>query len=153
MKFLLQGIFVGFLILIDRVTKTFALTMTKTLVLVNPFVSLEPCLNKGISWGLFSFANDLYQVILTVLIIVLLSLVVILGRSAYINRQDILPYLLIFAGGLSNVYDRIVHKGVIDFISFDCSLIFFDLTFNIADIMILVGLAFLVLQGTYREDN
>jgi lipoprotein signal peptidase len=44
-------------------------------------------------------------------------------------------FLLIASGGISNIFDRLAHGGVIDYILFARS------AWNIADIMILAGLA------------
>jgi signal peptidase II len=136
--------------IVDRITKSYALSIVHTCV-VSKFLSFELCLNNGISWGLFASAHRLFQLFLVCLMSALLLLVLFFGYQAFKKRQEILPYALIFMGGISNVYDRIMYNGVIDFISLNCNFIFFDLTFNVADIMILIGLLLLLLQGEFHD--
>lgn len=136
--------------LIDRITKSYALAIVQTHV-VSRFLSFELCLNNGVSWGLFASAHRMFQLFLVFLMSALLFVVLFFGYQAYKKGLEILPYGLIFMGGLSNVYDRIIYNGVIDFISLNCNFIFFDLTFNVADIMILSGLLLLLLQGELHD--
>ena len=55
------------------------------------------------------------------------------------NRADRIPVTLIISGGLSNLIDRVVRHGVIDFVDFKIWPIF-----NVADLLITIGLIWLV---------
>jgi len=54
-----------------------------------------------------------------------------------LEARDLWSFMLIAAGGASNLYDRLANRGVTDY------LIFARSAWNIADIMILAGIALL----------
>jgi len=91
-------------------------------------------LNIGVSFGLFSNKNQNYFYLVS--LIILLFLVVL----AYKNRKKSEYFLLIF-GGASNLCDRICFGGVIDYIKIPLFPIF-----NIADIMIFIGIIKLLID-------
>lgn len=89
-------------------------------------------INTGISFGAFQNSNGFF-ILLTIILLVLLISYSILKR-----KVDIGILLLLF-GGISNLIDRIVYGGVVDYINF------FNLFHNnIGDIMIFCGMVWLV---------
>ncbi len=71
-------------------------------------------------------------------------------RGSPMPPRSFASFLLIALGGASNVFDRIANGGVIDYILFARS------AWNIADIMILAGLALMLLRsptGGKRTDG
>ena len=83
-------------------------------------------LNQGI---LFGFVTNIYLV--GILLIIGSS---ILGYLIYRSKQIDIALILILSGAISNIVDRFVYKGVIDYIH-----ISFWSDFNLADIYIVVG--------------
>jgi signal peptidase II len=84
---------------------------------------------------------------------------IVLGIYTYLHLPDGKHYsvmrmvcVLIVAGALGNMIDRVVHGYVIDFLYF--SLIDFPV-FNVADCYVCIGAAMLVLSlfTVYREDE
>ena len=70
--------------------------------------------------------------------------------SQTINLHSLVPLVLIFTGGASNVYDRIVNNGaVIDFLNVGVGNTLRTGIFNIADMAILLG-GFLFVFTTYQ---
>ena len=62
----------------------------------------------------------------------------------------ILPITMLLAGGISNVIDRFIHEGVVDYVYWHCG---FDFAiFNFADVIIDISIA-LILYITYKEEN
>ena len=65
------------------------------------------------------------------------------------------PLLMIFAGALGNLYDRIIYKAVPDFIDFHVGE-FHWFIFNVADISISIGVFFMILLeiiGINKDNN
>jgi len=87
---------------------------------------LAVIVNKGISFGLFPSAWWLALNILIVLLVFLL----------FIKAADKISLLLILGAGISNLFDRIIRGGVIDYIK----LPLFPWSFNLADMAITAGL-------------
>ena len=60
------------------------------------------------------------------------------------NKIKKIPLLMIFAGAIGNLYDRISYKAVPDFIDFHIGE-FHWFIFNVADIFISLGVFFMIL--------
>ena len=96
--------------------------------------------NKGVAWG--AFAGN----IPIIAIATSLMCIGIAVFSLYWARRSSAPEMiglgLLFAGGIGNLYDRIVQGYVVDFIT----PLFIDFpTFNIADIGVTCGIALLAI--------
>jgi len=61
-----------------------------------------------------------------------------------------LPISLLLAGGISNIYDRFIHIGVVDYVYWHC---WFDFAiFNLADVLIDIAVI-LILWINYKESK
>ena len=122
-------------LLLDQITKilTLKFLLPKGTVSLLPFFSLTYVENTGSAFGLFQNAN-LFLLIVSLLILFLMikwrNDILCLGTMAKYG------YLLIFAGALGNIYDRIVLGYVVDFLDFRIWPVF-----NIADSAVCVGAA------------
>ncbi len=131
-------IFVSVLFL-DQITKmlTLKFLLPKGSIDILPFFSLTYIENTGSAFGLFQNAN-LFLLIVSFLVLFLMIKwredILSLGRLAKCG------YLMVFAGALGNIYDRIFLGHVIDFLDFH-----FWPVFNIADSAICIGAAFIAL--------
>ena len=135
-------------LLLDRITKVITLKflLSKGSIDILPFLSFTYVENTGSAFGLFQNAN-LFLLIVSILILVLM----IKWREDILELGNLARYgyLLIFAGALGNIYDRIVLGYVVDFIDFH-----FWPVFNIADSAICIGaclIAFAVLLEKKKE--
>jgi len=96
--------------------------------------------NKGVAFSMLAFLDGWLK---------WLQLLMIGGIAAYLFRLRNLCYVLpggiLVGAGLSNVYDRFIHGGVVDYVSWHCG---FDFAiFNFADVMIDIAVAgFLLLH-------
>ena len=77
---------------------------------------------------------------LTVLLIIFVIFFMIIRNNS--NKKY--PLLMIFAGALGNLYDRITYKAVPDFIDFHVGE-FHWFIFNVSDIFISLGVFFMIL--------
>ena len=97
-------------------------------------ISIIPCRNSGMTFGLFQGSNNTF---------IILNFVFIVIFSIYMRKNiGKIWFTLILAGGISNLMDRILFGAVLDYISFSFSTswnIYYTPTFNLADIMIFLG--------------
>jgi len=101
-------------------------------------IDLTLVYNKGVAFSMFAFLDGWLKWIQIVLIAGVLGYVLRLG-----NRCFMLPAGILVGAGLSNVYDRFVHPGVVDYVYWHCG---FDFAvFNFADVMIDVAVGWILL--------
>ncbi|WP_199073447.1 MULTISPECIES: signal peptidase II [unclassified Erwinia] len=79
-------------------------------------------------------------------IAIVVSLLVMMYRTAAGKKLNNIAYALIIGGALGNLFDRAYHGFVVDFIDFYVGDWHFA-TFNIADCAICIGAALIVLEG------
>ncbi len=141
MPWLLLGV-----VIVDRLIKylVYTYSLTKPLLLNIFFLDLE--INKGNLLGLpenvFIFLN-LFSVV------ILCGIVFQLHKNNK-GRQNY-PLLFIIFGGLSNLFDRVYYKSVIDVFVF--SGLPTSLMFNIADLMIIVGIMMILFRRNFTRDG
>jgi len=93
-------------------------------------ISLVLTINKGVAFSMFSFlGSDLKYIQLTI----------ILGLFFYFIKENIItkhPILsgILFGAAFSNLFDRFIRGGVIDYVYWHCGFRF--AVFNFADVMI-----------------
>lgn len=93
--------------------------------------------NKGVAFSMFSFLAEWLKWIQLVLITGVLVYIIKLRNSCYA-----IPAGILIGAGLSNVYDRFVHGGVVDMVYWHCG---FDFAvFNFADVMIDVAVVWIL---------
>lgn len=137
-------IFTVIVILLDRITKSWALALTQELI-VNQFLSFGLTFNRGINWGLFNSSNAMQFWIINSLIATVIIAMAIYTWYCTKLHISILPNVLILAGAVSNYYDRLMHGGVIDFIVISAGEWSWP-AFNIADAAIVTGVILLLFQ-------
>lgn len=136
-------------VIIDRATKIFALNHLQTRVEATPFLSGELVFNQGISWGLFN-SHDGSNFLWVSALVVLVTFV--LGYYTYNRLQQgysMYGEILVLAGAISNMADRILYNGVVDFISVHYNTYQFPY-FNIADSCIVLGVFIMFLQMVHE---
>ncbi|MDQ6625681.1 MAG: signal peptidase II [Verrucomicrobiota bacterium] len=83
----------------------------------------------------------------------LLALAAYLTRGAQLSRSSFTGLALVWAGGTSNLIDRVARHGLVtDFIFIRVRLLHTGI-FNVADVMIMIGVAFLVCDLLKRRGN
>jgi signal peptidase II len=128
---------------IDRITKNWALEHCIEPYTVNDFLSFELIFNRGISWGLFNSSNDWVFLLVSMLIIGILLGLTLYTFVRWNNTHWVIGEVLVIAGAFSNMVDRFLYRGVVDFILLSAKGYYWPY-FNIADACIVVGVSFMI---------
>ncbi|WP_310439258.1 signal peptidase II [Sulfuricurvum sp.] len=94
--------------------------------------------NRGVAFSMFAFLEEGLKWIQ----LILLSGVV--GYTLWLKKRCyILPIGIMVGAGFSNVYDRFIHGGVVDYVYWHCGFNF--AVFNFADVMIDLAVVWLLI--------
>ena len=93
--------------------------------------------NKGVAFSMFAFLKEYLKWIQIVMI------TGVVGYTLYLNNRIYsVPVGILVGAGISNVYDRFIHEGVVDMVYWHCG---FDFAvFNFADVMIDLAVVWLL---------
>ncbi len=129
--------------------------LAKLLVMVNipmgdsfnvaRYFNITHIYNTGAAFSLFTGRNTLLMVINTIIITALLTAVKLTGEK---KKTVLFSYALITGGALSNLADRALYSGVIDYIDFTIWPVF-----NLADAAITIGAVLIVLDLLKERKN
>lgn len=145
------------LILIDQISKLYIINNLKdsSVKIIPNFLSFTYCKNTGVAFG-FGQGNTIIFIICNIVILLILAKLIIFQNDR-LNTISKYSLVTVFAGGTSNLIDRIFRSYVVDFIDINEFLKF--PIFNIADICITIGI-FIVfitsikdLKNEIKEDN
>lgn len=145
---------VGVVFALDRGTKFLIereVSQYDTYTVIPGFFQIVHTRNKGIAFGIFNDgAAESTSVILIVFSLLILGFIAsLLWQSAGMIEKEHwsmrVGLALILAGALGNVYDRIVHGSVTDFLDFYWRRTHFPV-FNVADSAITIGASLLLLN-------
>ncbi|HEV7383158.1 MAG TPA: signal peptidase II [Dyadobacter sp.] len=141
----------------DQVSKTIVrreITDNETVSIVQHYFVLTKVENAGAFLSIGSALPDLLKFIL-LSIIPLLALsygIVYLFTRKHLTKLSAVALSFAIGGGIGNIYDRIIHGSVTDFLHIDLG--FFQTgIFNMADVSISVALILFVLQNSMRENK
>ena len=116
----------------------------------NDFINLDLIWNTGIGFGLLTTVDNLiYNIISYIIGIVIIIIIYISFKS---DKFDKIVFSFIIGGALGNFYDRLVFKGVPDFIDLHYGN-FHWFTFNLADIFISIGIIAFIIKGFFIKNN
>ena len=130
----------------DYFSKLWALeTLGNDVVMrLTPWMDFKLAFNKGAAFSLFADGSGwqrwFFMGIATV-IGLWLCYAIIFERTNALTR---LAYASILGGAIGNLYDRILHGKVVDFISWHIGNAYWP-TFNVADVGICVGVGLLII--------
>lgn len=144
-------IFLGLLfslILIDQCIKWFMIIKVQPhgidgfhMIWDFPVISIALVFNTGVA---FSFLTELGEYLKFIQIGLIAFLIVVLCLQRQLFQDHYIPFGMMFGGGISNVLDRFLHGGVVDYIYWHYK---FDFPiFNFADIIIDCGIALFLWQ-------
>lgn len=143
--FLIVGIF---LLALDQAIKFYCISIASprdindfVMVAHGEVISIALVYNTGVAFSFLTSLGEWLKFIQVGFLFVVFTLL-------YLQREFFLQHYLAFAfmlgGGISNVLDRFLHGGVVDYIYWHYK---FDFPiFNFADICIDCGIAFFILQ-------
>lgn len=151
------GIKVEFIIIVlglilDRITKIWALnvlTKTTEIPIIKDFFSFSYLENRGAAFGILQ--NKLIFLSLVTLIITG-GVVFYLFKYKPTSKILRISLALIISGAIGNLIDRIWYKYVVDFIMLHYKDVYYFPTFNVADMLVVIGTMLLVIY-MIKEDN
>lgn len=144
-------IFVIFVLtVIDQYTKYFSVTHLsgqKDIVVIPGILSFSYVENPGMAWGMLAGGRILFILITCILMIAILFLIVRI--ESWLSIENNISYrmlqadfVLLTAGALGNLIDRMKNGYVVDFIKTD----FIDFpVFNVADCYVTISMAVLMI--------
>lgn len=140
------------IILFDQISKFFILSHIESLPYdFNQFVTVTYVVNRGLMSGIFHSHQQWIFVALTMMIIVFTLCLLGYSVDRYLRGYLIIAETFILSGAISNIIDRILRGGVIDFIELHAGNFTWPI-FNIADMCIVCGAA-LLLWHSIRGDE
>ena len=125
------------LIVIDQITKYFANIYKPSLDIIGDFFKVQYIENTGTIFGLLENSNYLFVVLAIILCV---AIVFYMKKNVEKNSVKEKAFVLILAGGIGNLIDRIIRGFVVDFISLKWVGIF-----NFSDMYIVLGVTIIVL--------
>lgn len=117
----------------------------KQIDVLPPLLQFRMVRNYGINFGLFPAEADAGRWILIAIALVISFGVIFWMVRSRASRIACISAGLLVGGALGNVVDRVLYKGVTDFINMSCCGINNPFSFNIADIAVFAGAIGLVL--------
>jgi len=111
-------------------------------------ISLVLAYNKGVAFSMFAFLEHYLKYIQIAMIV---GIVIYLSIYRELFSTYFVSIGLIIGAGVSNIYDRFHHIGVVDYIYWHCGFEF--AIFNLADMLINLGIAIVLYQIYIQRDN
>lgn len=107
-----------------------------------------------LGWSIFLNDKFAFSLPVPVFLMYVIYIVVLVGMTVYVYKtwqrfENIqkLAWAFVYAGGISNIVERIVLGYVRDFISVSSGVL------NVADFFIIVGLILLLVSNRYTKNN
>lgn len=110
------------------------------------FIDLVLVYNKGVAFSMLAFLEGNLKY-LQIALIALLAIYLI--KQKELLKSHTAAFGLILGGGCSNIFDRFIHPGVVDYIFWHKWFEF--AVFNFADMMINLGVAIILLQTLIQK--
>lgn len=128
-------------LVVDQITKYWAIKNLATSWPALPFLQFDLIYNRGVTWGLFNSAS--YFSTVTLIVIAVAAILAVVTVNAFKKNKNVTPQLLVLSGAVSNILDRILHSGVVDFITIHIGDWYWP-TFNVADACIVLGVIWMI---------
>lgn len=106
--------------------------------IIKNFFYIDLVSNKGAAFSILSGGTIFF-------ILIAIGVLIYIDRYIIEDSKNILGISLVIGGILGNLFDRIVYREVIDFLSFKLGNYYFPI-FNLADIFICTGVFLLILE-------
>lgn len=135
-QYILHGIVLLCIVCLDQITKFVTVANLRefqTIELIPGFFNFTYVKNTGAAWGIFNQST----ILLTILSIGIIALFIYMYRSQK-NRFTRFFLVVIIAGAIGNLIDRIRLNYVVDFLDFTIFGYHFPV-FNVADIAVCLG--------------
>ena len=145
-KFLINLLIILSIFILDRFSKIYVIYLNdgnlKPEIFSSKFLNIHLIWNQGIAFGLFSFnKNNLYIVLTLFILLIILIIFYMAAKSDGLKKYSL---LMILGGALGNFFDRVIYRGVPDFIDFHIGN-FHWFIFNVSDIFITIGIVLMII--------
>ena len=145
-NFYINTIIAILIFILDRFSKIYVINLNKvnlsSELYQSKYLNISLVWNEGIAFGLLSFnQSNIYNLLSLLIAIIIIFILFMIIRTDNIKRY---PLLMIFAGAIGNLFDRIVYGAVPDFNDFHVGEFHWFIV-NIADIFITLGVFFMIL--------
>lgn len=137
------------IILFDQIIKWLAFSKISGTYTVTSWLTFRLVLNRGFAFGMFNSSDTISFLLITASIIIITLIVFVAAYIGFLNNHSVVGELLIISGSLSNLLDRFVHNGVVDFIQLSCKGWLWPV-FNLADCCIILGVILILLVQKFR---
>ena len=111
---------------------------------INDYFSIVNVSNTGVAFSMFQ-NNNLFFIILVSLVIIFLIWFIIKNKKE-LTKLQIHSLLLILAGGIGNLIDRLFRGAVVDFIDVGYKTVYRWPAFNVADSCVCIGVTLFVIS-------
>ncbi|MCM8711019.1 signal peptidase II [Clostridium sp. SYSU_GA19001] len=126
-------------LILDRITKIWASKSLKPIdekVIIKDIFSFSYLENRGAAFGIFQNRVMILAVITSIVILAMVYYLIKFKPSSKVLRISI---ALIISGAIGNLIDRFSYKFVVDFILLHYKDVYYYPTFNIADMLVVIG--------------
>lgn len=130
------------IIAVDRVLKWWALSVGRSEYPITGWLSCHLMFNRGISWSMFDSDSFVQFTVVSMIVMAVTGLLIWHAYQQYAQGYTITAEVAVIAGSLSNLIDRYVYGGVIDFIMVHYQGWVYPV-FNIADGAIVLGVMYM----------
>ncbi|MCC5425349.1 signal peptidase II [Clostridium botulinum] len=138
-------------IFLDRISKIWALntlTSGRDIVVIKNLFTFSYLENRGAAFGIFQ--NRLIFLSL-ITAIVILGVVYFIVKYKPTSKLLKISLSLIISGAIGNLIDRIYYKFVVDFIMLHYKDVYYFPTFNVADMLVVIGTVLLAIYILKEE--
>ncbi len=109
-------------------------------------ISLVLTFNRGVAFSMFSWLGENLK---WIQIALLISLTFYIFK--YMTERNYIPAIIVLGAGISNIVDRFLHGGVVDYVYWHC---WFDFAiFNLADVLIDIGVVWILILSFFSIPN
>src|SRR5574344_1189428 len=137
--------------LIDQAVKLLVsslLVVDSSITIIPNFLNITYVINSGAAWSILN--NHLF-IIIMISLIALLIFIISMNKFKS-NMRNTVAFGLIYGGLIGNLFDRIFHGYVIDYLDFKILNYNYPI-FNIADIALVCGILLLIIAIFKGEDE
>ncbi len=141
------------LLIVDQAIKYIIIDIAKPtslndfiIILDMPIISIALVFNIGVAFSFFTWIGEWLKFIQLGLIFII---IVILYYKKQLFQTHYIAFAFMISGGASNILDRFLHGGVVDYIYWHYG---FDFPiFNFADVIIDCGIALFIIQTIFTN--
>jgi signal peptidase II len=140
------GLLFLFLFLLDRIVKQILIIYpigSEIIEIIPGVFSIRIVFNTGIAFGLLRGYPQFLTVINVIIVVFLL-----IYTFKIKDRNVKFWFTLILAGAISNIVDRFIYGGVVDYFDFS-----FWPTFNLADVYITLGIIVIIVYARIKKSD